>query len=182
MLMKVLLAVVGLLILFVAIAATRPSGYRVERRLEVSASTDDLFAVVNDLHRFEGVLVLFGEAWNTLDPAMQKSFDGPAAGVGQSFAWTSKKDAGVGKMTIEESVPGQRVRIRLDFAKPMKSTSLSTLTFTPTSSGTAVTWLMEGKHNFVGKAFSVFMNMDKMLGADLEKGLARLEGAVKGQS
>ena len=34
---------------------------------------------------------------------------------------------------------------------------------------------MDGHHNFIGKAFGVFMNMDKMLGADIEKGLAQLK-------
>ena len=37
------------------------------------------------------------------------------------------------------------------------------------------TWSMAGNHNFLGKAFGLFMNMDKMLGSDLEKGLAQLK-------
>jgi len=181
MLIKVLLAVVGLLVLLIAIAATRPSDYRVERRLEIAAPTDVVFASLNDLHRFEGVLVLFGEPWDSLDPNMQKSFGGSAVGVGQTYAWDSKKDAGKGRMTIEESAPSQSVRIKLEFEKPMKSTSISSFTLAGTSTGTAVTWTMEGKHNFVGKAMSVFMNMDKMLGGDIEKGLARLKTASERQ-
>jgi hypothetical protein len=34
---------------------------------------------------------------------------------------------------------------------------------------------MDGNHNFIGKAMGMFMNMDKMLGSDIEKGLARLK-------
>lgn len=34
---------------------------------------------------------------------------------------------------------------------------------------------MSGTNNFLGKAFALFMNMDKRVGADFEKGLAQLK-------
>jgi hypothetical protein len=34
---------------------------------------------------------------------------------------------------------------------------------------------MDGENNFVGKAFCLFMNMDKMVGGDFEKGLAQMK-------
>ena len=34
---------------------------------------------------------------------------------------------------------------------------------------------MSGENNFVAKAFSMFMNMDKMIGSDFEKGLAQMK-------
>jgi hypothetical protein len=37
---------------------------------------------------------------------------------------------------------------------------------------------MEGNNNFVAKAFGVFMNMDKMVGKDFEKGLAAMRDAA----
>ena len=40
---------------------------------------------------------------------------------------------------------------------------------------------MRGNHNFIGKAFGVFMNMDNMLGADIEKGLALLKTIAEGK-
>ena len=40
---------------------------------------------------------------------------------------------------------------------------------------------MDGNHNFVGKALGMFMNMDKMLGTDIEKGLARLKTVAEGK-
>ncbi|EPX63919.1 hypothetical protein D187_005052 [Cystobacter fuscus DSM 2262] len=44
------------------------------------------------------------------------------------------------------------------------------------------TWSMAGNHNFLGKAFGLFMNMDKMLGSDLEKGLAQLKTVAEGKA
>ena len=181
MLVKILLGLAGALVLFLAFAASRPAAYHVERQLEIAAPSDVVFPVLNDLRRFTGCLVLFGTPWEQADPSMQQSFEGPA-GVGQSYAWSSKKELGAGRMTIEESVPNQKVVVKLEFEKPMKSTSISTLTLAATSTGSTATWSMDGKHNFVGKALGVFMNMDKMLGTDVEKGLARLKVVAEGST
>jgi len=178
MLEKILIGVAGVLVLFVAVVATRRSTYHVERKLEVAAPADLVFGVLNDLHQFAGVLVLFGSPWETLDPNMRKTFEGPAAGVGQSYAWSGKK-VGKGKMTIEESVPGQKVGMKLVFVKPMESTATCALTLARTPTGSFVTWSMDGKHNFIGKAFGMFMDMDNMLGADIEKGLAQLKSVAE---
>lgn len=181
MLEKILIGVAGILVLFVAVAATRPSAYRVERKLEVAAPTDLVFGVLNDLHQFVGVLVFFGSLWENRDPSMQKTFEGPAVGVGQSCAWSGNREVGKGKMTIEESVPGQQVSVKLEFVKPMASTATCALTVAGAPTGSLVTWSMHGNHNFIGKAFGLFMNMDKMLGADLEKGLAQLKTVAEGK-
>jgi hypothetical protein len=38
---------------------------------------------------------------------------------------------------------------------------------------------MEGRHNFVGKAIGLFMNMDKMIGGMFEQGLANLNAVAQ---
>ena len=111
---------------------------------------------------------------------MQKTFEGPAAGVGQSYAWIGKK-VGKGKMTIEESVRGRKVGIKLEFVKPMASTATCALTLAGTPTGSFVTWSMDGNHNFIGKAFGMFVNMDNLLGNDIEKGLAQLKTVAEGK-
>ena len=77
------------------------------------------------------------------------------------------------------NVPGQKVGIRLEFEEPMKSSSECALTIAGTPTGSVVTWSMDGKHIFLGKLMGLFMNMDKMLGSDLEKGLARIKTDVE---
>jgi len=180
MLVKILIGVASVLVLFAAVVATRPSTYHVERKLEVAAPADLVFGVLNDLHQFAGVLVLFGSPLEKLNPNMQKTFEGPAAGVGQSYAW-SGKEVGKGKMTIEESVPGQKVGVKLEFVEPMESTATCALTLAGTPTGSFVTWSMDGNHNFIGRAFGVFMDMDNMLGTDIEKGLAQLKTVAEGK-
>jgi carbon monoxide dehydrogenase subunit G len=177
MLVPILLSVAAILILFAVVAATRPAAYRVERKLEVAAPADRVFAVLNDLHRFGRVFFLFGSPLEA-DPKLQKTIDGPAAGVGQSYAWSGTA-AGTGKMTIEQSVPGQKVGVKVEFIKPMASKAACAITLTATPAGSLVTWSTEGNHNFVGRAFGLLVDMDEMLGADIEKGLAELKSVAE---
>jgi hypothetical protein len=177
----ILIGVLVAVLVFIAVVATRPSAYHVERKLDVAAPVDVVFGVLNDLHQFAGVLVLFGTPFEKADPAMQKTFAGPAAGVGQSLAWSGNSDAGKGTMRIAESAPGQKVAIQLDFVEPMASTATYALALAATPSGTSVTWSMDDNHNFVGKAFGLFADMDSMLGADVEKGLAQLKSVAEGK-
>jgi hypothetical protein len=81
-------------------------------------------------------------------------------------------------MTITDSRPAQSVSIRLEFLKPFAATSTTQFDFAPSGAGTNVTWAMNGHNNFMAKAFSAFMDMDKMIGADFEKGLAGLDAAT----
>jgi hypothetical protein len=174
MLVKILVGVAVVLVGFVVVATTRPAAYRVERKLEIAAPPEVVFGVLNDLRRFAGVWVVFGKPFETADPNMQKTVEGPPAGVGQSYAW-SGRDVGQGKLTIEESVPGQKVGLNLEYLKPMASKASLALTLAGTPSGTLVTWSMDGNHNFIGKAFGLLINMDKALGGDIEKALAQLK-------
>lgn len=174
--LQILLVVVAVaLAVLVVVVATRPSAFHVERKLEIAAPRERVFAVLGDLRQFASVLVLFGKPWEEADPKMKKTFDGPAAGAGQSFAWSGNMQVGKGTMTIEETVLPEKVRIRLQFEKPMKSTGAWILAIDRAPAGSLVTWSMDGNHNFLGKAFGLFMNMDEALRSDLDKGLARLK-------
>jgi hypothetical protein len=119
--------------------------------------------------------VLFGAPFDKATPN-EKMFAGPAAGAGQSLAW-SGKDTGKGTLTIEESTAPEKVRMKLAYVEPMASLATHALTLAPTPTGTLVTWSMDGNHNFIGKAFGVFADMDKMLGDDLDQTLAQLKAA-----
>ena len=41
---------------------------------------------------------------------------------------------------------------------------------------------MEGRHNFMSKAFSLFTSMDSMVGPDFEKGLAEIKRLAEAQA
>ncbi|MDQ0924681.1 hypothetical protein QF038_003189 [Pseudarthrobacter sp. W1I19] len=81
-------------------------------------------------------------------------------------------------MEIVESEPSSRIHVRLQFNKPFKALNPTTFTFTPVPGGTEVTWVMTGENKGAAKLFALFMNMDKLVGSDFERGLKSLSEAV----
>jgi len=168
---KVLLVLVVLLGAAAAYVATRPDKYHVERSTTVDAPAATVFAQIDDLAVWRE-----WSPWEKKDPAMKRTFSTPTAGVGASYAWEGNKEVGKGKMSIVASNPGEKVAQKLEMLEPFPSTAEISFTLkadSPTT--TKVTWAMDGKHNFIGKAFSVVKPMDGMVGKDFEDGLANLK-------
>ena len=67
----------------------------------------------------------------------------------------------------------------MEFFKPFKATNTAEFDFKPDGNQTVVTWSMFGKNNFIGKVFGLFMNCDKMVGKDFEKGLVSMKSVVE---
>jgi uncharacterized protein YndB with AHSA1/START domain len=174
MVLKILLLVVILLGVFLITAAFQSEDFKIARSTFITAPADKIFPLVNDLKAFD--------QWNPFmecDPQVKVNYDGPVSGVGMSSTWSGNNQIGAGKDTIVESKPTQLVGMRLDFERPMKSTSSVIFTFAPQAQGTLVTWSMTGKKNYMAKIFHMLMNMDKMIGGSFEKGLFNLKTMVE---
>jgi uncharacterized protein YndB with AHSA1/START domain len=163
-----------LIVLAAAFISTRPSHYHVDRSLVIAAPPEVVFAHINDLHHWND-----WSPWAKKDPNMKESYEGAASGVGASYHWTGNDQVGEGRMTIIESVPSQKVAIKLDFIKPFPATSTARLALLPEGGGTNVEWSLDGENNFMGKAMSVVTSMDKMIGPDFEQGLRNLKSVTE---
>lgn len=113
-----------------------------------------------------------------LDPAMQRTYTGPASGVGAAHAWTGNRKAGEGHMTITGSSP-ERVEVELVFMKPMDATNQVTFELVPAGTGTQVTWRMTGRTTGIFGVVSRLVPMDRLVGKDFEKGLAQLKAVAE---
>jgi hypothetical protein len=171
---KILIGVAAVIVLLVLVILTRPSTFHVERSIEIAAPPQNAFDQVNDFHAWPA-----WSPWEKLDPQMKRTHEGSPAGVGAKYAWTGNDQVGEGRMTIEKSERPSTVGIKLEFLKPFEATNTTTFTFAPTPRGSKVTWAMDGENNFMAKAASLFMDMDKMIGADFEKGLAALKSVAE---
>ena len=168
---KVLLVLVLLLGGAAAYVATRPDAYHVERSTTVDAPAATVFAQIDDLSIWKE-----WSPWEKKDPGMKRSYSATPSGVGATYSWEGNKEVGKGKMTITDSKLGEKVTEKLEFIEPFQSVadvSFKMAAESPTS--TKVTWAMDGKHNFISKAFSVVKPMDGMIGKDFEEGLANLK-------
>jgi uncharacterized protein YndB with AHSA1/START domain len=170
MLKRILIGIAVIVAAFAAFVASRPSTYKVERSLVVDAPPAAVFQRVVDFRKWEG-----WSPWAKLDPSMKVDFAGPESGVGAIYHWKGNDKVGEGRMTITGATADRQIQVKLEFLKPWAQTSLTQFTFAPEPDGTKVTWSMTGQHDFIGKLFSVFMDMDGMVGPDFEKGLKALK-------
>lgn len=178
MVKKLLLSLAALVVILALVVATRPAGYRVSRSLAMAAPPAVAYAQVADFHAWDK-----WSPWAKLDPAMKTTFGGQTGAVGSTYFWNGNDKVGEGRMTISAAAPAQRLEIKLEFMRPFASVNASDFTFAPEGGGTKVTWTMDGdKGGFVGKAFGLVMDFDKMIGADFEKGLAQLKAVSEAEA
>jgi carbon monoxide dehydrogenase subunit G len=177
MLKKILFVLVALVLVLVVVVALQPSEFHVERTATVAAPPTDVFAEVNDFHKWDA-----WSPWAKLDPNAKVAFEGPPAGEGTVMTWAGNDEVGEGKMTLVESRPDELVKIKVDFVKPFEGSSSSQFAFKPEGDQTAVTWSMDAHHNFLDKAFCLVMNGKKMIGDDMEKGLAQMKQVAESKN
>ena len=168
-LIVILIAIAGVL----GYAATKPDTFQVQRKAVIAAPPEKIFAMIEDFHRWNE-----WSPWDKLDPAMTRTFGGPATGVGATYAWAGNSAVGEGRMEILESTPPSKIRIKLDFIKPFESNNVTEFALVPKDGGTEVTWTMQGPNPYATKLMDVFASMDEMIGKDFEKGLADMGTAA----
>jgi len=168
----------GILVLLVAgvlaFAATRPDSFSVRRAASIQAPPEKIFPLISDFSRWS--------AWSPYerkDPAMKRSFSGPAAGKGAVYAWEGNGDVGQGRMEIADAVAPSRVTLKLDFVKPFEAHNKVDFTLEPKGGATEVTWAMDGPMPFISKVVTLFVDMDRMVGGDFEAGLANLKAIAE---
>lgn len=149
------------------------SSYEVTRSALIPAPAEDVFPLVNSFLEWTK-----WSPWENVDPELNRSYSGSDTGVGAKYAWSGNRKAGSGNMEIVESDAPRTIKVRVEFTKPFKAVNPTIFTFTPADGGTQVTWRMTGENKGLAKVFALFMNMDKFIGADFERGLAALSIAA----
>ena len=174
---KIGLGLLGALVLLIIVIATRPTDYSVERSISVSAPPETVFPWVCDLTKFPE-----WSPWEKLDPKMSKSFAGTACTVGQSYDWSGNDEVGKGNMKLTQLAANENATLSLEFFEPFQSKANTALTLASENGGTRVTWSMSGKNNFMAKAVGLFIDMEGMIGASYDEGLAMLKSKVEAGS
>jgi hypothetical protein len=171
---KIAFVVVVAVAAVLALAATKPDTFQVERSVSINAPPEKIFPLIDDLHNWTA-----WSPWEKKDPAMKRTYSGAARGKGAAYAWEGNKDVGMGRMEIAEASPTSKVTINLDFVKPFEAHNIVDFTLEPKGGTTNVTWAMHGPSPFFSKVLHVFLSMDKMVGKDFEAGLANLKAAAE---
>lgn len=170
--------------LIVAVAAAallvwvglQPAEFRVARSGFVAAPPAAVYAHVYDFAKWQA-----WSPWTKRDPNAKVSFIGPTSGPGAVMRWDGNDTVGQGAMAITEAMPPEALRIRLDLVRPFDETSEVGFRFVPEGTGTRVTWTMTGRQGFVQRLLATVArsDMDAMIGADYEAGLASLKAVAE---
>src|SRR3954453_14621127 len=165
----ILAALAAVVVVLAVVVAMKPAAFRIARSATITAPPSAVFEEVNDLRRWEA-----WSPWAKIDPGCRFTYDGAPRGIGAVVSWSGNKKVGEGRMTITDSRPDERIRIKLEFFRPFKANNIAEFTFATRVDQTEVTWTMTGERNFMFKAFSLFCDVDEMVGRDFDKGLAQL--------
>lgn len=176
MLKKIGLALLSIVLAILIIAAFRSPDYTIAREIVIAAPAEKIFPHLNNQKLAES----WGP-WLDVDPQAKMSYSGPDEGVGSRASWDSSSQLGTGSATIVESVPNDRVLIKLEYTKPMSMTQDSTYAIKASGDQSVVTWSVTGKQAYLGRVMCLFMDMDKMVGGMFEKGLTKLKATVEKQ-
>jgi Polyketide cyclase / dehydrase and lipid transport len=172
---SIIVAVVAVVIATALIfAATKPNTFGVQRSTDIQASPERIFALVNDLPSHGA-----WSPWEKKDPAMKRTYSGPASGKGAVYEWDGNKNIGKGRMEITESSPSSRVVFKLDFFAPFEAHNVAEIALDARGNSTNVTWAIYGPNRYLSKVMSLFFSIDKMIGREFETGLANLKSLTE---
>ena len=182
--MKKILKILGLVLLcfivLVLLAAVFVrKDYSVERQVTLNKPKKMVFDYVKYLKNQGKYSV-----WAKIDPNMKTEYRGTDGTVGFVSAWDSQvRDAGKGEQEITGIDDGKRIDYEIRFYKPMKSTDNAYMSFENVNdSVTNVKWVFYGKVKYPMNLSLLFMNMDAMLGKDLENGLGNLKTILENKN
>jgi uncharacterized protein YndB with AHSA1/START domain len=173
--MRMLKRILATLFLFVvaltAIAFVLPQTVTVERSVVVNAPPEKIMPYLTDFRKFNE-----WSPWASGDPETIYEFSGPESGEGAKMSWKSRK-YGDGSQVISGVDAPSAVYIDLDLGPNGQSSVRYELS--PADDGTIVIWGFEGEmgSNPVRRWFGLML--DGMLGAEYERGLARLKSLVE---
>jgi uncharacterized protein YndB with AHSA1/START domain len=148
--------------------------FEVVRSTTIAAPRERVHGLIDDFHAWRE-----WSPWEDVDPDLRRDYSGAESGPGAKYAWEGNRKAGKGDMEIVSSTPEQ-VDVRLSFEKPWKATNQVAFELAPEGESTTnVTWRMTGRTTGMAALFSKVMSMDKLVGKDFEKGLARMKAAAE---
>lgn len=174
--LKKIFLVLGLIIIgILGYAAIQSPDYEVSRQITINAPAEKVFPYLNNSKLGDQ-----WSPWKESDPSAQFSFSGPDDGVGSRTTWTGGQQLGTGSATITESVPNEKVSIRLEYTEPMAMAQDADYLLVSGANGESIlTWNVRGKNGFIGRVMCLFFDMDKMVGGMFEKGLTKLKTLVE---
>jgi hypothetical protein len=178
--MSTLLIIPGIVVIIVAIfliwALFAKKDFTVTRQIVINKPRPEVFNYLRLLRNHKHF-----SKWATKDPAKKTKFHGTDGTVGFIAGWNNYAEkAGEGELEILEIVEGDEITLEHRYFKPVKgkaNTSVSTKTLG--DGATQVQWVYMGISSYPLNGLTAMMNMDQIVGKDLENCLINLRSALE---
>lgn len=173
---KILFFVLGIVALLLIVGLFVNKDYAVEREIVINKPKAEVFEYIKHLKNQNEYSV-----WNRKDPKSKKTYTGTDGEVGFIAAWDSENDeVGKGEQEIVKIVEGERMDVKLRFKVPYEAEDDAYfVTEAVSDTQTKVKWGFKGSMNYPMNLMLLFMDMEDMLGKDLQGGLDNLKKVLE---
>ncbi|GAB4256881.1 MAG: hypothetical protein Kow0079_14040 [Vicingaceae bacterium] len=167
-----LIGIVIIIVSILVIAGFMDTTYAVKRSITINRPKSEVFEYVKYLKNQENYSV-----WAQMDPNMKRTFTGTDGTVGFISAWESEnEDVGKGEQEITGIKEGALIDYELRFYEPFETKDHAYISFEKVENNqTKLVWGFDGKMSYPMNIMLLFMDMDGMLGKDLQQGLDNLK-------
>ena len=173
---KIVIVLVIIILTPLVVALFLENDYKVEREITINKPKQEVFDYVKMLKNQN-----YFSVWAQMDPAMKKEYTGTDGTVGFESYWESNnEEVGTGSQTITKIVEGERIETHLSFKIPFEAEDDAyMITKQIDENKTLVKWGFTGSFPYPFNIMSLFINMDKEIGGDLEQGLKNLKTVLE---
>jgi uncharacterized protein YndB with AHSA1/START domain len=171
-----ILIVIASIIALVLIAALfAKKSYSLYREIVINRPVPEVFNYIKHLRNQDHF-----SKWVMTDPNMKKTYTGTDGQVGFVYAWDGNKKAGQGEQEILQIREGQHLDVEVRFIRPFAGIARTPFTTEAVSANeTKLKWGMSSAMKYPMNVMLLFMDMDKLLGKDLETSLGNLKGILE---
>ncbi len=164
---SLLFGILAVIVLLVGVGVALPPTHRVVVSEEIDAPAATVFAQLNDLRRYSLWAIRLES-----DANARVVFSGNRTGVGAAMSWDGPV-IGSGRMKITDSVPHERIRMRINAGEPGEA--LASFQLDPGTGTTILTWRFEVDYglNIVGRYFAGLLG--RVIARDNQRSLANLK-------
>lgn len=171
---NILVALLGLVALFLLVGLFLPRTYRVERSLWIQGKPEAIQEYLVALRRWPE-----WTSWNTTtDPTLRLEFENPDEGVGAAYRWAGQT-LGQGRLQLTKAEPGKGIAYDAEYHGGGRSTATGSIQLAPENQGTRVIWLAEGDlgKNPISRYQGI--GLRSRVGSQFEQGLETLKRKIE---
>lgn len=171
----ILLVIAGLVGLVFLVALFTRKEYTITRQITINKSNGEVFEFIKHLKNQDQF-----SKWVRMDPNLKKDFRGTDGTVGFVYAWEGNPKAGKGEQEIVAIKQGERLDVEIRFERPFAGIAHAPFIVEPvTQNQSKVIWGMTSQMKYPMNIMLLFMDIDKVLGKDLDESLTMLKGTLE---